>query len=171
MEVNWEAVGAVGETIGAVGVICTLVFLAFQIRQNTKLLQTNASQLEQTRELAVAESLGQSGSREQAMIAIAQNKDLSRIYYAGLRDYEDLTPEDKLRFALIMGPLVGGVAGASERSAQLGLHSDIPPANLTFVLNIVDTPGGKQWWQRYAGTYPDRFRQAIDQELKEDKER
>ncbi len=33
---NWEALGAIGETLGALGVIVTLVYLAIQIRQNTQ---------------------------------------------------------------------------------------------------------------------------------------
>jgi len=33
---NWEAVGAIGEIVGAFGVIVTLGYLAIQIRQNTK---------------------------------------------------------------------------------------------------------------------------------------
>ena len=33
---NWEAFGAIGEGVGAIGVILTLGFLALQIRQNTK---------------------------------------------------------------------------------------------------------------------------------------
>lgn len=32
---NWQAIGAVGEILGAVAVLVTLVYLAFQIRQNT----------------------------------------------------------------------------------------------------------------------------------------
>ena len=37
---NWEAVGAVGEILGASGVIITLVYLASQLRQNTKALHS-----------------------------------------------------------------------------------------------------------------------------------
>lgn len=33
---NWEAFGAIGEVVGALGVILTLGFLAIQIRQNTR---------------------------------------------------------------------------------------------------------------------------------------
>lgn len=33
---NWEALGAIGEIVGAVGVIATLGYLAVQIRQNTR---------------------------------------------------------------------------------------------------------------------------------------
>jgi hypothetical protein len=33
---NWEAIGAVGEIVGAAGVIVTLVYLSLPIRQNTR---------------------------------------------------------------------------------------------------------------------------------------
>ncbi len=33
---NWDALGAVGEIVGAVAVVATLVYLSIQIRQNTK---------------------------------------------------------------------------------------------------------------------------------------
>ena len=39
---NWEALGAIGELLGAIGVIATLGYLAFQIRQNNKLLAAQA---------------------------------------------------------------------------------------------------------------------------------
>ena len=32
---DWEAIGAIGEVLGAAGVLATLVYLATQIRQNT----------------------------------------------------------------------------------------------------------------------------------------
>ncbi len=42
---NWEAVGAIGETLGAAGVIVTLGYLAFQIRQNTKANRASTLQM------------------------------------------------------------------------------------------------------------------------------
>ena len=36
---NWDAIGAIGEVLGALGVITTLVYLAVQIRQNTRAVQ------------------------------------------------------------------------------------------------------------------------------------
>ena len=41
---NWEAIGAVGEVFGALGVIATLGYLAVQIRQNTKTVRTSTYQ-------------------------------------------------------------------------------------------------------------------------------
>ncbi len=42
---NWTAIGAIGELVGGVAVIGTLVYLAMQIRQNTKM---NASAIRQS---------------------------------------------------------------------------------------------------------------------------
>lgn len=36
---NWDALGAIGELIGAVAVVSTLIYLAIQIRQNTRHVQ------------------------------------------------------------------------------------------------------------------------------------
>ena len=33
---NWDAIGAIAELLGAVGVIASLIYLATQIRQNTR---------------------------------------------------------------------------------------------------------------------------------------
>ena len=43
LRVNWEAIGAIGEVAGAIGVIATLLYLAVQIRQNTRAM-TGATQ-------------------------------------------------------------------------------------------------------------------------------
>lgn len=34
--INWEAIGAVGEILGAIGVIATLVYFAIRIRENSQ---------------------------------------------------------------------------------------------------------------------------------------
>ena len=41
---NWEAFGAIAEGLGAGGVILTLMYLATQIRQNTKALKVSSFQ-------------------------------------------------------------------------------------------------------------------------------
>ena len=41
---NWEAAGAIGEIVGAIGVLATLIYLAAQIRDNTRSLQAASLQ-------------------------------------------------------------------------------------------------------------------------------
>jgi len=47
---NWNAIGAIADTIGAFGVIGSLIYLAIQIRSNTRQLRFDATQ-------SIAESL------------------------------------------------------------------------------------------------------------------
>lgn len=42
--INWEAIGAVGEIGGAIGVVVTLIYLAGQLRQNTQALRSSTNQ-------------------------------------------------------------------------------------------------------------------------------
>ena len=35
---NWEAIGALGEVVGAIAVVLTLAYLAIQVRQNSNAL-------------------------------------------------------------------------------------------------------------------------------------
>ena len=46
---NWEAIGAVGEIVGAIAVIATLAYLAIQVRQNTNSVQ-GAAELEASKQ-------------------------------------------------------------------------------------------------------------------------
>ncbi len=58
---NWDAAGAIGEIVGAAGVIVTLVYLAVQIRQNTKSLRAAAVWDSQMSFVAINESLADGG--------------------------------------------------------------------------------------------------------------
>jgi len=40
---NWQAIGAVGNVFGAVGVTATLIYLIVQLRQNTRVLRLNTA--------------------------------------------------------------------------------------------------------------------------------
>ncbi len=51
---NWEAIGAIGEMLGAAGVVLTLGYLAFQIRQNNRHLVHEA---QRSRAQAVRENV------------------------------------------------------------------------------------------------------------------
>jgi hypothetical protein len=62
---NWEAVGAVAETLGAAGVIATLVYLVAQIRQNTATVRATG---------AVARNEGQNN----ITLILAQDADARR---------------------------------------------------------------------------------------------
>ena len=85
---NREAVGAVAELLGALGVSVTLVYLGLQIRQNTVSTRTSSYQA------AVATSIELSAR-------VGLDSDASRILTAGLADFAALSAEDQNRFSTL----------------------------------------------------------------------
>jgi hypothetical protein len=89
---EWEAIGAIGELIGATAVVLTLIFLAVQLRQNTKAVEDSrnatVSQLYQYR----------AGMHMDGMLRMAESSGLSFIEIQGkiIREgLDSLQPEER----------------------------------------------------------------------------
>lgn len=78
---SWEAIGAIGEVVGAAGVIASLIYLAVQIRQNTRSVEAATYQ-------SVAESLADASYR--LMGAPTEPLDRVKIFVGTMRRYENL---------------------------------------------------------------------------------
>jgi NAD(P)-dependent dehydrogenase (short-subunit alcohol dehydrogenase family) len=76
-----ETLGNLGDFLGGLGVITTLVYVSFQIRQNSRLV-------DQSMMLAQAQALRESNPHEPSMLATAQDAELSKIFRAGLVSYK-----------------------------------------------------------------------------------
>lgn len=64
--------GAIGEFVGAIGVIATLIYLAVQIRQNTR-------SMEESRRLALAQTYQMRADALQEMLVTAASSDIGAI--------------------------------------------------------------------------------------------
>jgi len=87
--IDWNAVGAVGDAVGAIGVIVTLIYLALQIRQNTSTLKAAAKHEATSRQLEYFDIL-------------LLNPELRRVYRAGLADFHALNPDERDLFGMLM---------------------------------------------------------------------
>ena len=83
---NWEAIGAIGEVVGGVAVIATLLYLAVQIRQNAQIVRNAAS-------LSVNEGLAEINRR------VSNDPEFAELWLRGLKDYRGLTDVERMRFA------------------------------------------------------------------------
>jgi hypothetical protein len=75
--VNWEAAGAIGDIVGAAGVIVTLVYLAVQIRQNTRSLRATAVWDSQMSFVEITETLADGEKTSQVMYRALFDPDFS----------------------------------------------------------------------------------------------
>ena len=90
---NWEAIGAVGEALGALGVITTLGYLAVQIRQNTKSVRRTAH-------ISTTDAFNQLSS------LVVQDPEVARISRIGALDPGKLNEEERYRFERLTGMLI-----------------------------------------------------------------
>jgi hypothetical protein len=143
--VNWDALGALGEIVGAAAVVITLVYLAVQTRQNTE---------------AVRHAFAR-GVMEDAnawRFKIVENPDVSELFRNGLRDPESLDANDKYRFRMLLDALLFHW----QHAVQSGVP--IPKANITRVLS---QPGGVWYWSRAKDVLTPEFVDFIQSQLSE----
>jgi|SRR5210317_52279 hypothetical protein len=74
---NWEAIGAVGEIVGAIAVIFTLIYLAYQVRY-AKLATLDQNRL--TRSTAIREILLAGAANDDLRVGQVKNWGLSEYY-------------------------------------------------------------------------------------------
>ena len=87
---NWNALSAVAELLGAAAVVISLLYLAAQIRQNTRQVRFAAQQ-------ATIHELGN------ALRTQAQDRDWAELLSRGLNDLDGLDPIEKTQFLSHIG--------------------------------------------------------------------
>ena len=91
---NWDALGAIGELVSAVGVIGTLAYLALQIRGNTKESRLNA-----------AADISRDYSAY--LQHITADAELSKLWWIAVDgDYTSLTEAEQARVTMAMGNII-----------------------------------------------------------------
>lgn len=94
---NWEAVGAIGEVIGAIGVIVTLAYLAIQIRQNSAVVRSATRQAISTTQAEIGYRLAENPELRSAALlytnlesTVPETELAAHFYLRGvLRTYEN----------------------------------------------------------------------------------
>ena len=141
---NWDAIGAIGEVVGAVGVIASLVYLGLQLRQNSK---------------TIAEETVQKilNNYHVAMEYLISDREVNRIWFHGFRDTSALNKDEKALWAMQVHAIL-------RRYESIILESrkhDIDQRIISGIENqwhvVLTMPGAKKLWSRSQGMYSDEF--------------
>lgn len=90
---NWDAVGAIAEAVGAVGVLITLVYLAVQIRHNSASVDASTED-------------GVTSGFNDVNNVIAADAEVARIWSSGLSDPKSLSDAETVRFFFLLSSYV-----------------------------------------------------------------
>jgi hypothetical protein len=141
---NWEAVGAVGEIIGALGVILSLGYLASQIRA-------------QNREGRLSASTEWTNQFNDFLMSLAENPNLSEVWIKGVHDFSSLAPAEVVQFSSQLGRLFRLGEGIHDQYQQGRFDPKIWRGITRTLEDVARFPGAKAWWPTRSHWYTDEF--------------
>jgi hypothetical protein len=128
-----EALGNVGDFIGGIAVVVTLIYLAVQVRQNTNALRTASRQ-------AIA-----SGYRETNRLKL--DPKVGAAWSRGVSAFPDLPFDERHLFSTVMTDEALFFQGAFALHESGQLDDSTYLAYLAWFSSIIVTPGGRFWWE------------------------
>jgi hypothetical protein len=137
-----ESVYYVGQTIAVVAILCSLVFVGFQVRQSNKDARS------QSRQGLIDTFAGLNWE-------LSQHPDLLRILATGVKDWSRLSNMEKTQFETMMGQYLQNLQKGilQFEDGILDAHTLDNIAN--FMLMTVLMPGGKAWYEQSVWPSPE----------------
>ncbi len=150
---NWEAVGAISEGVGAIAVVLTLIYLAMQIRQNTS---------QQKREEIVSVQVGQNKLVEQL-----QDPSLVRAYVRVTDGNTPVSTADRARTIFWVIQYINHFEIVFDLYHDGSLDDDRYEHWESIAVSVVATKGIRAWWDGESGklAFRPKVRDLIDQKL------
>ena len=130
---NWEAIGTIAEVVGAVGVIVSLLYLAVQIRR------ANINYVADSHH-RVTDTWGNHTS-------IVMSDDNVAAFVKGLNAYEELSPEERVKFDFCISMLINLVE-TTIYHADAGVLDEVLEMEHNYLgPRLFAYPGFEQWWK------------------------
>ena len=148
---NWDAISGVAESIGALGVIASLIYVGYQIRGNT--IAAERSNARQT-----------ASDHARAVLSL-QDEQTADIALRGMADLDALSPVEQYRFDLLMTVWLEAIEQAYA-DYRLGVFpEELIHEYRNRMAGALDSPGGRLWWERRSPWFSPPFRVIIDELL------
>ena len=143
---TFQELGGIGEFIGGIGVIVSLLYLARQIRDSSRLERLNAR-------YAISQSLSSAFDR------LDEDPELNRIWIAARDRDEELNDEDRERLGRFLYRYFAQLSlahGFSEIDPEI--RSRYEP----LLARFLEAPAVQGWWLRQREFISEPFRSEVD---------
>ena len=149
--VNWDAVGALAELVGAAAVVASLVYLANQIRHSSRSVEAATNH-------AIARG------RNELNLALAVNPALSDLVIRGGRDYASLQPEERQRYNVYIISILNIFEDAYVQYSKGLASRELWEENLSVLSHQFAQPSAQEWWRDRSEFYvmSSAFRREVD---------
>ena len=143
---SWEAISAVSEIVGAVAVVVGLIYVAAQIRQNTKLMRTAAKQ-----------SLTEA-SQNFIYTAIDRSEEWVKL----MTGDDPSSPEEEARMSLLVRAMLRGFESQCYQRESGLLEDNEWRALQAAIRDLCSSPGVNRYWQQLRPHMSERLKKVVD---------
>ena len=154
---NWEAISAIGQIIGALSVVISLIYLARQVGSSA-------------RETRIASVRASADRFIRLLQLLAERPDLCDLFYRGNRDFKSLERVEQGRLASLYHQMLRiyeeAYYGQLEGQLDERVWRDV---NVT-MREVIASPGVQTWWRGRSHGFNEDFAKHIDQ-LQQDTKR
>jgi hypothetical protein len=151
-----ENLGNIGDFLGGIGVVITLLYLAFQIRLNTRQLKSDSEKARVNAEDSTTSDISR------WIGGIVENRDVAEFWVRGLKEIDHLDETDRLRFDYLGMQLLQAWQITFRRSEQPGGHSELWGYALTYFKLFDRAPGFRKLWTSNKGLLMPDFFAALE---------
>ena len=143
---DWNAVSAVAEILGAVGVVVTLLYLSRQVRENTQSIRRSTTH-------DALESIADFNQ------FVASDTELVDLFWRGAGDPDQLSEEEWRRFVSLGSTLIRRFELLYLDHRSGALTDELWHAQAENIRRWMVTPGAQRWFDELGGhVHPDFLR-------------
>jgi len=147
--VNWTAVAAVSDAVGAVAVVFSLIYLAIQIRAQNR----------ESRAASIHDIL-EAFRTVQSPLAEESN---AQLYIKAMEDFESLSDAERLRLITLMVSVVRVWEEAFHQHKMGRLDDELWRAIVAQYSNFIAVGFAPQLWNLRRHAFTESFQQFVDQ--------
>ena len=149
---NWDAIGAIAELIGAIAVVITLIYLAIQVRQNTRAIRLDTGH-------AITEEF-------RGMFALmAEHMELADLVHRAATDPASISGAEKVRYYGLNGNFVRALENAYIQRSEGALDPRHWAGMERMLADYARLPGFLDFWADRQHWFSEDFQQYMDQQI------
>ncbi|MEP4484806.1 MAG: hypothetical protein ABJ013_04180 [Halioglobus sp.] len=147
-----QDIGSIGELIAALATLATLIYLAIQVRQNTRALTSATFQ-------NITAEMGKN------VEPLSTNADLAAIMVKGFPNPDCLSAEERLRLSSVLVASFRRMESVYVQNTLGSIDDDLQAGFELSILTLLTTPFGAQWWRDAKVTFYKPFVAHLDKRV------
>ena len=148
---NWEAVGAFGEVLGAAAVVATLLYVSRQLREQGRALTTS-----------VRDSAFQ--QLQEWNYQVMTSPELSHLFQRGAAtaDWDEFSPAERSQLIHVFYSFFKVFENIYLHTAEGSAAREVWESNCPVFLAYAAQPGCRRYWMNRRGTFDERFVELLE---------